>query len=486
MTEPFPSIPNFDLLTKLGSGGMGHVYLGKHRGAYGFEKLLAVKVIRPERDKHGGVRAMFLDEARLVAQLHHPAIAQVYDFGESDRSLYLVMEYVTGVSISQILIENRRPPPLICAAIAAAVCRGLHAAHEAKDVLGTPLNVVHRDVTPSNLVLTFAGQMKILDFGIALMRHRSAPVTSVGHIRGKPTYFSPEQIEGAPIDRRTDIYSLAIVLYEILTGTKLFTLDEFLGRPAAPKDWKRIASLVQAPSKVAGPLPRGFDEIVLKGLAVEPSDRYQDARAMAVDLEAIIEREGCETLEAFVEREFALHREAHEARMRAIVAGVPVEALPLEHPGTLDDDGPAPEREEPTEPHAELPAVKTATVIQEPPSKPRLRAHAAVAGAIVLAAALLLFTRGSDQAEEPPPPAVIAEPPLHKPVPPAEPPPKPEPKVVRAEAIVLPREVPIEPARTIEKRPEPARKKPKKRVAPRKTARKPSKSIPSDGIMTEW
>src|SRR5688572_6150797 len=108
MAEAFPNIPNFDVLTRLGAGGMGRVYLAKHRGAYGFEKLLAVKVIHPERGQHEGLRAMFLDEARLVAQLHHPAIAQVYDFGESEGALYLVMEYVAGVSLSEILIEGRR------------------------------------------------------------------------------------------------------------------------------------------------------------------------------------------------------------------------------------------------------------------------------------------------------------------------------------------------------------------------------------------
>jgi eukaryotic-like serine/threonine-protein kinase len=474
MAEAFPNIPNFDVLTRLGSGGMGRVYLAKHRGAYGFEKLIAVKVIHPERGQHEGLRAMFLDEARLVAQLHHPAIAQVYDFGESEGALYLVMEHVAGVSLSEILIDGARLPPLICASIFAAVCRGLHAAHEAKDVQGRALNVVHRDVTPSNLVLTFGGQMKILDFGIALMRHRSAPITTAGQIRGKPTYYSPEQIEGEPIDRRTDIYSLSIVLHEILTGQKLFSLDEFVGRPAAPKNWKTIAAKVQPPSALVGELPEGLDRIVMKGLAVEPSDRYPDARSMAVELEAIIEREGCETLASFVERHFDSHREKHEAQMRTILGGTPAEVPPLDqHPGTLDDADPPPVPEDPTQPGELEPPIEVpekATLVAKPPAAPRSKLLALMIGssAAIAFAALAWLAFASEAPPPPAPPPVAQE---------ATAPPPP-PRVV---------EIPPTPIDAIEQPPERSRKtRPKKTPPPKKPAKKISKPVSSDGIIEEW
>jgi eukaryotic-like serine/threonine-protein kinase len=499
MAEAFPNIPNFDVLTRLGAGGMGRVYLAKHRGAYGFEKLLAVKVIHPERGQHEGLRAMFLDEARLVAQLHHPAIAQVYDFGESEGALYLVMEYVSGVSLSELLVEGRRLPPLICASIVAAVCRGLHAAHEAKDVQGRALNVVHRDVTPSNLVLTFGGQMKILDFGIALMRHRSAPITSAGQIRGKPTYYSPEQIEGEPIDRRTDIYSLAIVMHEILTGQKLFSLDEFLGRPAAPRNWKELAGRVQAPSASIGPLPGGLDQIVMRGLAVEPSARYQDARAMAVDLEAIIEREGCETLESFVERQFERKREIHEAQMRSILGGTPLLAPIEQHPGTLDDVDPPPVPEVPTQP-GELERPDPATTIAPPPPPPaprsittplpiapppKKRRGALIAALLAIGVGTVLFLALGSEPEavkpEGPPQSAekIAEKMAKKivePTPIAPPPPLAPPPVLQPP----PPKVSERPTDRVRKA------KPKKPATTKKTGKKVSKPVPSDGIIEEW
>lgn len=498
-----PKIPNFEVLTNLGAGGMGRVFLARHRGAYGFEKLLAVKVIHPDRREQQNLRAMFLDEARLVAQLDHPAIAQVYDFGEADDALYLVMEFVPGVSISQLLTEVRPVPPLICASMVAAVCRGLHAAHEAKDVQGRPLNVVHRDVTPSNLVLTFGGQMKVLDFGIALMRERSAPVTNVGQIRGKPTYLSPEQFSGDPIDRRTDLYSLAIVLHELLTQKKLFTIDEYLraGVHEAPKNFKDIAEDVEPPSKVLGlDLPSGLDEAVMRALAVNPDNRFQDARAMAVELEALIERHGCETLESYVERELARYREAHEDRMRTLLAGAASVAAVTDHPSTLENAGALPEPEIATE-VGPAPVVDTSeleaatTVVGAPPANARksrmpwLLVGAALATTGV--AAFLLLGPGPQEqkatAANPPPKQV--EPTKAEAMTP--PPETPEPK--RAEAARVVRTEPVRLVKPAPQEPEieaPAPKRQRRRRAParpaRRAPRKKPKAIPKDGIITEW
>lgn len=543
MSATHPSLPNFEILTNLGAGGMGRVFLARHRGAYGFEKLLAVKVIHPDRHEQENLRAMFLDEARLVAQLDHPAIAQVYDFGEADDALYLVMEFVPGVSISNLLMEERALPPLICASMAAAVCRGLHAAHEAKDVQGRPLNVVHRDVTPSNLVLTFGGQMKILDFGIALMRERSAPVTNVGQIRGKPTYLSPEQFSADPIDRRTDLYSLSIVLHELLTGKKLFTMDAYLraGIHEAPKNFKELAERVQAPSEVLeADLPSGLDEVVMRGLAVDPNDRFPDARAMAVELEALIERHGCETLESYVERELAGHREAHEERMRTLLAGADLSAPAAEHPGTLEDVSTAPEPEIATEvgpapagaaPKPQFPDGPTAehpppglplhsglsslepatTVVAAAPDARSTRSRMPwLLGAIVLAAvALTAFLLAGEEPQEAE--AIAANPSLER---------TDEPKAERKEMAreeTTPKKVETEP-RDAPRRARPARREspvvrtdpvvlsspePKHRKAERQRQKrqrqrrrrapahrparsKPKKTVPKDGIITEW
>lgn len=357
-----PDIPNTELLTEIGKGGMGRVFLARYHGAYGFEKQVAVKVISPEKGDRDDIRAMFLDEARLAAQLDHPSIAQVYDFGEVDRTLYLVMEYIGGMSLAELLVTQVRLPPLICASVAAHVCRGLHAAHELRDMNGQLLNVVHRDVTPQNLVLTFDGRMKILDFGIALMRERSAPVTGVGFIRGKPTYISPEQYAGAKLDRRTDLYSLSIVLHELLTGQKLFLIEDYLKQHATGETsgWQEYARSVGAPSTLVEGLPAGLDEVVMKGLSIDREERPENARALALALEEIVRREGGETLEAFVEREFSQAREEHDERLRLLQGGAPsTEVTNAPHPGTLVDIHESSFEEEPATQVAEAPLEQT-------------------------------------------------------------------------------------------------------------------------------
>jgi tRNA A-37 threonylcarbamoyl transferase component Bud32 len=329
MNETFPSIPGLEILKRLGAGGMGEVFLARHHGAYGFKKLVALKLIRADKQQLDNVRKMFMDEARLVALLDHPAIVQVHNFGEHEEQLYLVMEYVAGKSFSRLLSSHsRKLSPLISASLAARACRGLHAAHETKDVDGRRLNVVHRDMTPQNLVLTFDGRVKILDFGIALMRARSAPATGAGLVRGKASYLAPEQITGAPIDRRADVYSLSIVLYQLLTAHDLFTT---MG------DVESRAGRIAPPSELAGPLPKGLDAVVLKGLAFAPRDRFRDAKEMAEELEGIVEREGGESLEAFTERELAADREEHDEHIRLLLGGTAAPREETERPNTVVD-----------------------------------------------------------------------------------------------------------------------------------------------------
>jgi serine/threonine protein kinase len=312
-------IAGFDMLAKLSSGGMGDVLLARRRGAHGFEKLLAIKTIRADLARRTDIRAMFHDEARLSARLDHPTIAQVYDFGEqADGTLYLAMEYVPGIAVNKLLAKRGGPlPPAVAMRIVGEVLRGLHAAHELRDLDGTPLGVVHRDVSPGNLILTFDGHMKILDFGIAFMKNRESPDTVVGELKGKPSYMAPEHMRGLGVDRRADIYSVSVVLHELLTGRKLFTRETVVATMLAVEQHP-----VQPPSSICGPLPEGLDEIVIKGLERDANDRFSDGRTMAAALDRVLASlPHQQPLEAFVESELHKEREDHRAWLQQVLSG---------------------------------------------------------------------------------------------------------------------------------------------------------------------
>ena len=311
------SISGFEVLTKLSSGGMGDVLLARRRGVHGFEKLLAIKTIRGELAKRLDIRAMFLDEAKLSARLDHANIAQVYDFGEQDETLYLAMEYVPGLALNKLLQKRGGPVPAVVAMrIIAEVLRGLHAAHELKDMDGASMGVVHRDVSPGNLILTYDGRMKILDFGIAFVKNRESPDTVVGELKGKPSYMAPEHLRAMGVDRRADIYSASVVLHELLTGRKLFTRESVFATIHAVETLE-----VPRPSSLTGPLPSGLDEVVLRGLEKDPNARFQDARSMGTALEKLIADNDGETLESFVESELTFEREAHRMWLSSVMSG---------------------------------------------------------------------------------------------------------------------------------------------------------------------
>ncbi|MBX2810764.1 MAG: serine/threonine protein kinase [Myxococcales bacterium] len=331
-------IPGLEVLTKLCSGGMGDILLARRRSTYGFEKLFAVKVIKVGLAQRSSIRAMFLDEARLVAQLNHPTIAQVYDFGEVDETLYLSMEYIPGVPLNQ-LIQRGPLPPLVAARIAAEVARGLHAAHELTALDGQFLGVVHRDVSPGNLILNFDGRIKILDFGIAFMKQRESPDTAHGERKGKPSYMAPEQLLGQRTDRRSDIYSLSVVLYEMLTGRKLFRRSTAAATAIAIIEREKIDN----PSDLAL-LPDGLDDIVMQGLAKKPTDRFETARQLADKLEQLITREQGASLETYAEDVLMNERQAHRSwlqhllrtRARASSTTKAYSRPSLSHPAAID------------------------------------------------------------------------------------------------------------------------------------------------------
>jgi serine/threonine-protein kinase len=306
---------NYEILYEIKSGGMGAVLLGRRRGPGAFEQLVAIKTIRPEYASAPNVRAMFLDEAAILARLNHPGIAHVHDFGEEGGTLYMVMEYVAGIPFRDLL-ELGAPPMIVARAIAEAA-RGLHAAHEVHDLAGNQMGLVHRDISPDNLLLGYDGHVKVIDFGIALIKNRQAPVTEFGTVKGKPPYMSPEQVKNEPMDRRSDVFSLAIVAWELLARSELFNGDSIYSIAYAVENKD-----IDPPSKARGePLPVGLDAAVMNALDRDLAQRTQTAAAFAEELEALANANGGEALTAWAERELGPQRDKHRTWLAGIATG---------------------------------------------------------------------------------------------------------------------------------------------------------------------
>ncbi len=348
------TLGGYEVLAELDSGGMGEVLIARKKAVGGFERLVALKTVRGELAGVGAAREMFLDEGRLLAKLHHRGIAQVYDFGEDGDRLYLAMEYVAGVDFVE-LVERLAPPRIVCLAMA-EVCRALRAAHELTDTDGTLLGVVHRDVSPGNLMLTFDGQVKVLDFGIALMRNRRAPVTEFGMLKGKPPYMAPEQVRSEAVDARTDVFSASAVLWELLAGERLFTGDSIyaIGRSIEQGN-------VPSPAERRDGLGPDLCSVVLKGLSKDPGDRFQSAGEFAEALEKVARELGDQSLVDYASHELADDRKAHEAYLEELIRHVEgvrrrigrktsVNTIPALDGIEGIDDEPLPEPREPREP----------------------------------------------------------------------------------------------------------------------------------------
>ena len=324
----------YEILHELKSGGMGAVLLGRRKGPGAFEQLVAIKTIRPEYAAAQAVRAMFLDEAAILARINHPGIATVHDFGEEGGTLYMVMEYVAGNSFRG-LVESRLPPAIAARAIAEAA-RGLHAAHEARDNHGTIMGVVHRDISPDNLMLGFDGHVKVIDFGIALVKNRQAPVTEFGTVKGKPPYMSPEQVKNEAMDRRSDVFSLGVVLHELLTGQGLFDGDSIYAVARAVEHQE-----IKPPSVILGePLPIGLDAVVMNALDRDVERRTQTAAQLAEELKRVIANAGDETLAAWADRELAQARAAHRTWLSSVLAGRDTPLTIGRATGTVTEVGP--------------------------------------------------------------------------------------------------------------------------------------------------
>jgi serine/threonine-protein kinase len=317
-------IGDYEVLHEIKAGGMGAVLLACRRGPGAFAQVVAIKTIRAELADSPQVRAMFLDEAATLARLNHPAVAHVHAFGDEGGELYMVMEYVAGVPFRE-LAELAAPPAVIARALAAAA-RGLHAAHEARDLAGTPLGLVHRDVSPDNLLLAYDGHAKVIDFGIALVRNRQAAVTELGTLKGKPPYMSPEQVKNQPIDRRSDVFSLGVVAWELLTRGRLFDGDSLYAVARAVEE-----QVIPPPSTRGAASSSALDAAVLRALERDPARRAATARDLADELERAVAGEG-ESLEAWATRALAAPRDAHARWLAALLAGPALSSTPSRTP----------------------------------------------------------------------------------------------------------------------------------------------------------
>ncbi len=268
----------YEVLARLATGGAASIFLARQPGVAGFNKLVVLKTLLPDRARDDDFVAMFLDEARLAARLNHPNCVQIYDLGRVRGVYYISMEYIFGETVWSLLTtvtKVREPLPTSSVAhIIAGACDGLHHAHELKDGQGKAYNLVHRDVSPQNIMITFEGQTKVLDFGIAKAETGRA-ATMAGIVKGKFSYMSPEQIAGGQLDRRSDIYSLGIVMFECLASRRLYRGD-------TPEDIAKLILEHRAPRlrEVVPDIPEPLDEICARALARAPAQRYASAQQM--------------------------------------------------------------------------------------------------------------------------------------------------------------------------------------------------------------
>ncbi len=273
----------YALLEQIGQGGMAEVFLAKQVGVEGFEKFTVIKRIRPQFSQDANFVEMFLNEAKLAARLNHSNIVQIYELGAIENSYFISMEYIAGRDMSAVIPKAKASgiefPFEYALRVASNVCEGLYYAHNLTDANWQPLHIVHRDISPENIRIGWNGMVKILDFGIAKAATQLNE-TRAGEIKGKLGYMSPEQVLGKPLDNRSDIFSLGVVLYEWITGIRLFAGDNELAIMKSIVDGH-----IYPPSYFKDDLPEAVENIVMKALEKDREKRYQSAFEMQLDIE---------------------------------------------------------------------------------------------------------------------------------------------------------------------------------------------------------
>jgi serine/threonine protein kinase len=387
-------VGRYELLRHLATGGMAELFLARAVGIADFEKLLVLKRILPQHAADALFIRMFLDEARLAATLHHSSIVQVFEVGRAEGTYFFTMEFVHGRDLRQVFQRSAGKVPLEHAlGIVIEAAAGLHHAHEKRGSDGMPLGIVHRDVSPSNLLVGFDGAVKLGDFGIA--RATLAKQADAGTAAGKAPYMSPEQVLELPLDRRTDIFSLGVVLHELLTGKRLFRGND-------AEVMERIAQEEIAPPSSLADVPHELDRVAARALARDRAARYATADELRADLEACARARGLYFSRAALSSWMAdLFADEVEGWIEAQRTGLSLESYATSSIGRsmdavlfeVEDEGPEAEA--------------------APPAPRRSLRRALVAGgvALVLAATALVAIRLSTE-EEPPavpsPPAAAA------------------------------------------------------------------------------
>jgi serine/threonine-protein kinase len=320
------------LCDEIAAGGMATVHFGRLLGAAGFSRTVAIKRLHPQFARDPDFVAMFVDEARLAARIRHPNVVPTLDVVATEGELFLVMDYVPGESLSRLQRGARGGviPARIISAIFCGALHGLHAAHEATDEHGAPLGIVHRDMSPQNILVGDDGVARVLDFGVAMAAGR-AQVTGPGKVKGKLGYLAPEQIHGH-VTRQSDLFAVSAALWEALTGRRLFVGDDPRQVVA-----KILLGEITPPTKYAGHLPAGIDAVVMRGLERDPQRRYATAREMAGELESCLGMASSTQVGAWVDSV------AHEALVRRATAlsGIESSSASISGAALLADDRPS-------------------------------------------------------------------------------------------------------------------------------------------------
>jgi serine/threonine protein kinase len=281
-------VGRYRLIAHLGSGGMADVYLAVSGGKdTRFQKLLVVKILKPELIAEPDFVEMFLDEARLAARLSHPQVVQTLEVGQDSGRYFLAMEYVEGQALNRLIKASESLSAFdlnFRLTVLVRALSGLDYAHELTDYDGSPLHVVHRDMSPANILVGYDGQIKLADFGIAKARD-STTETRIGVFKGKTAYMSPEQAKGGEVDRRADIYSAGVIMWELVVGRRMWQ-----GLPQAEILSRTIAGIVPEPSRFGAQVSPALERICLKALALRKEDRYPTAAALSQDIEEFLRR----------------------------------------------------------------------------------------------------------------------------------------------------------------------------------------------------
>ncbi|MDQ3038151.1 MAG: protein kinase, partial [Myxococcota bacterium] len=412
---PGGMVGRYQLCFELASGGMAKVYLARVGGAAGFDKLVALKRIHPHLSDQHEFLEMFMDEARLASRIDHPNVCTVFDFGHAGREHFIAMEYLLGETLGRLArhvdAELAASPRwwAIAMRIVVETCEGLQAAHELRNDEGEPLEVVHRDVTPANVFVTYDGAVKVVDFGVARAQER-VHQTRAGRVKGQYAYMAPEQATGKPLDRRADVWSLGVLLWELLAGKRLFERDNEAATLMAV-----VHGEIPPLRDVRPELPADVAALVTRTLSLEPKRRPATARALARELDRCIARLGEPVSKAdlgdLMERLFAddiIRRRRMIADARRLEAGrvlkvedsnvAPLSSRtrPVEldeeptsfdlHESTLNDLVTAPADEAPSAPEPSF---------EPPPLEPRpTRGRAGLAIAALLGATALVAIAG--------------------------------------------------------------------------------------------